>query len=705
MKKISSLLIICSLLLFTACRDKYNLSQDNLNVDYTPEFALPLLNTDVITEDLLTNIDTNLISTGSDNVLQVVFKDTLKTIEIGEFITIDNDTVTDLIKVPPITIADKSQTDSITMLQLKAGLNAGTQVAIDAALDSSKKNPPVPVEVPDIADQSAGTHNIANLEGFSSVTFSKGKMAITVTNKFNIPLRNLVMDLKSGGVTIGTFTYPLINPGTSLSDEITLDNRVMKADMILDITSFGSPGSGSSKVLLQEADVLVFAVALTELEVVAAVAKIPTQDLVTDTMLMDLPLTNGEKLKEVTFNTMKMDYSINFGVRENAAITISLPYASKNGGAPFSEVINITHVDGVTPTIKKGTLNLDGYTIDLTAGGTKNNTIEARIKVGIVSSDKNIAFDTSNVVSYSFISKDASVKEVKGYFGQQKVSFADEEVSTGITNDELLNSITLTNPTITMTFDNGFGIPMAFETLNLKATGGTEDVTLTGLSLPFGITAAANSTSTETSQFVIGAPATNIDDAINSQATKFIVGGEAKLNPDGETSTDNFANESSKLTVTMNAEVPMQGTIKGMVILDTLDLDMGEALENAAALVLRSTISNEFPLDGNIQIVFTDGSYEALDSLVSPGENGTFMKASVSNSSGETTAPSTKSTNFTLNEAKLANLGQTKKAILKVKISSGNEGKDVMKILSTYKMNVKLGVIAKIKAGGLIGGE
>jgi hypothetical protein len=151
----------------------------------------------------------------------------------------------------------------------------------------------------------------------------------------------------------------------------------------------------------------------------------------------------------------------------------------------------------------------------------------------------------------------------------------------------------------------------------------------------------------------------------------------------------------------------MHGTIKDLEVLDTLDVDLGEAIENAEEVVLRAVITNEFPLDGDIQMLFLSDDYTVLDSLIGKEGDGNFMKAAKTDANGITTrdGASVKATDFTLNKATLSKLGSSTQIILRVNISSGNNGTEVMKILSTYNMNVKLGVIAKVQVGDLIGSD
>lgn len=274
-------------------------------------------------------------------------------------------------------------------------------------------------------------------------------------------------------------------------------------------------------------------------------------------------------------------------------------------------------------------------------------------------------------------------------------------------SDPLLNAFKFASPAITLYFDNSFGAPINLSpfALTFKGTGST--IPLTGLPAGGIDVAAGTAAGSVTTPFVIDNSSTNIAEALNSSPSEIAYSVEGAI-----TGNSHFAFDTSKFRIRMGVEIPIHGSIEGLVILDTLDLELGSIVENAELIILRSVITNQFPLDGEIQMVFTNASYVALDSLIVPKADGTlgdgaFMKAAVIDANGITTADgaSVKTNDFTLKKATLAKLGTTKHLILKVKISSGNNGTDIIKILDTYTMNVKLGVIAKVQLGELMSGE
>ena len=276
-------------------------------------------------------------------------------------------------------------------------------------------------------------------------------------------------------------------------------------------------------------------------------------------------------------------------------------------------------------------------------------------------------------------------------------------------SDPLLSAFTVKEPEVSIYFDNAFGTPFELSTVDFTMKGGSSPVTVTGnpafapFSISQGTVDRSGTTPTVnavTSTLVMNATNSNIADGLNSQPSSvdFTVAGHV----DSVVSRVHYADKNSYFRVRMSVDVPVYGKMKDLGVKDTIDFD-GSIFETAKSITLRAVIENGFPLDGEIQMVFTDASYNVLDSLVGSTGDGTFMSASGVAATGEATTPTTKKTDFVIGEVKAKKLVNAKYALLRVSINSANAS-DV-KILSTYKMKIKLGVIAKISTTNLTSEE
>ena len=676
MKKQKFLYLVLGAALVTSCvKDKYNF--DNAELNYSAKFNLPLINSSIITEDLLKNVDTTLITKGSDNLLKVILSDTIMSIGMDEFVKLSDITLSDNLKLGAISIEDKSFPTTVTLASLNLGLPDGMTLPSGTSLTGLT----VPV------------NSLGTISDFTSLTFSEGKLQISISNNYTFDMNNVVIKLFSNGTDlIGTLTYPSIPKGTSITEEISLVGQTLSNVLTYQITNFDV--FCSSNALLTLTDKMDLDIKIVQSEVVKGNAVFPSTEVVNESFDITLASPNGEELEKIILKNASLDFSINYGVGEASKMKITLPYATK-GGVAFENEFAI----GANSTVVKN-FDLSGYTIDLTAGGTTFNTFQAVIVDSIMSSGLPAAFDTANVISYDLKVAGLSVDYVKGYFGQQTVAFTDQTIETGFGSDPLINTFNFADPKISLFFTNSFNLPFAINkagsaALSVDMIGGPNgNVALTGLT-ETNIAAGDTVTPVET-PLLINKSTTNIVEAFNSKPTQSKVSGSAIINPAGKTVNEAWSN--SKLVIVSDIEVPLYGSLNGMEVRDTSDMDLSSLFENLSSVTLRANILNDFPLDGSIDIEFTDENYNTLGYLVGPGGDGVFMSAAAVDANGVgIPATVSKITDFVLDETKVAALVNTKKAIIVVKISSGSNGTTNMKILSTYNMAIKLGIIAKVK--------
>ena len=99
--------------------------------------------------------------------------------------------------------------------------------------------------------------------------------------------------------------------------------------------------------------------------------------------------------------------------------------------------------------------------------------------------------------------------------------------------------------------------------------------------------------------------------------------GQATANPEGPPPSEapNFVTNQSSIDVGVELTLPLAGYIQNLNVLDTIatSLDLG-TIDNVDSVEFRLYTANTFPFGGEVQVVFLDTNFQALDSLFTAPE-------------------------------------------------------------------------------------
>lgn len=201
---------------------------------------------------------------------------------------------------------------------------------------------------------------------------------------------------------------------------------------------------------------------------------------------------------------------------------------------------------------------------------------------------------------------------------------------------------------------------------------------------------------TLTGSFTLNNANSNLVAVIKNVPQSFIYKIDSKTNPSGGTHS-NFILDSSRFKVDMEVLLPLWGTAKDFILIDTADFKLEEDLtEEVESATIRTFNSNGFPMDIAMQVYFADSLYNKLDSLVLPYQV-ILKSATVNPITGKVTNPTDKIYDVTINHARVAKLKMAKHLLIKAVASTTSGGNTNIKIYSNYKIDVKLGIQAQIK--------
>jgi hypothetical protein len=158
--------------------------------------------------------------------------------------------------------------------------------------------------------------------------------------------------------------------------------------------------------------------------------------------------------------------------------------------------------------------------------------------------------------------------------------------------------------------------------------------------------------------------------------------------------------DTSKMRVNMHVEVPLYGRASNIVLADTISLDLSSLDQSKIdSATLKTDVSNELPLDANMQFIFTDAKYQFLDSLLATSQT-ELIKGSSVDTNGELSSAAVLSQSIKLSSSVIAKLFQAKKIILRTKLNTSKDasGNPIdVKFKSQYKIKIQLALLVKLK--------
>jgi hypothetical protein len=191
----------------------------------------------------------------------------------------------------------------------------------------------------------------------------------------------------------------------------------------------------------------------------------------------------------------------------------------------------------------------------------------------------------------------------------------------------------------------------------------------------------------------------NVKDIMDYAPEEVFYQADVRIN-EGIASGANFMTDTAAMQLRMNVEVPLWGSATGIVLQDTMTVDLEQyESSDVTTASLKLDIVNDFPLGGNIQLVVTDENYEPITTLLLPEQTG-IIQASTIDAGGELATPGEFNDLIELDESKIADLFKGKHLILMANLqtsrNSSGEATDV-KFMSDYGLSVNIGLVAELK--------
>lgn len=418
----------------------------------------------------------------------------------------------------------------------------------------------------------------------------------------------------------------------------------------------------------------------------------------------------SEQLDSVVLDTGSLNINLSSDFMHSVAVNITIPSLYKNG-VVLQQNLDLIYSNSL-PTQANAFIDISGYTLDLSDGGTTDNTFKAILTFTVTNSGNTLVGNEKVTMDTELIADDFQI--IWGYLGQRtnflnldstKIDLLPDIPEALIHFEDPQINITIGNPTGVDVLPNFFlsYIPNNGSSINLGGPGFSSFPIIEKANNPGEIkltTHTINNNNTTPSL-------SSIMDQFPGQLNYSSLG---TSNPGGF--TNNFALGDDLIWCDAEVVLPLYGWINNFNLLDTTDLDVADVLgidsasnltvEDIEQVMLRIIVDNGLPIEAGVQLYFANANHVIIDSLFQNAnevenvfENGIvdFSLPLSDPNHGKVVQSTRKITDVIISQALISKLidGNAMKLIYKVKglTNDAISGQNV-KIFPEYNVDIKV---------------
>ena len=423
-----------------------------------------------------------------------------------------------------------------------------------------------------------------------------------------------------------------------------------------------------------------------------------------DTNINAFTFPSGEELTAIEFSQGILTINIVNNLSHEVVLNITIPSLVDNLGGYFSDVLT---APANNPAVTQA--NLSNYVFDLTKGSLGFNEMVVYLDVTINGSGSPIS--TTDDLTFSFSMDNLEFSTILGDIKYQEFDLGSIPLEIDIfSNSESAVEFLLTNPEIKHTIQNSFGFTanmgmqaMYYEDLQGNLIGNVlYDSSGSGNLQPapfYFPTIQQPLVQGDSVISVIAMNATNstINELINSTPKSIVSNPVVVVNADSTITNNNFILSTSKISVSTEITLPLEGYAGGWVMGDTIPFDFkvdelfSSETDIDSAVIKFSTI-NGWPVEVNFTLELLDSNMNLLSSIAD-GEM--VLESATLDANGRVIEDSQqKVTLLGCNESCVDNLNQTKFVILLVTAGTSDyDNQQSVKIYSDYKLQLSMALL------------
>jgi hypothetical protein len=544
-----------------------------------------------------------------------------------------------------LTLSSDTIAQRITLRDLANQLSAAGNPLGDILIASDGGTLPF---FPGLQGQSSGVIPVDVSDFFEFAILDTGTMVLTIENRFPVNLENVIFRISNltAGDDIVRDTFPLIPKDQSVTRSYNLAGKEIESQLIGELVNLDLAAGVAIPIDLD--DYIEIRLVAKDLRARSARAIFPEQTIVDTVRSTTYNNFSGDlasiELTKVLIKSGRIEAFARSTIQDSVLFEYSLLGAVGQDGSVPTIALKMPPAPGPDAVVERREIfELDGFELDLTAGGTTFNTLQERIVVSLLESGNLVTLDQSDSVEVSFGLLDLDPVYIEGYIGQQRIDFAGSETLDDLFGDLDVERVRFSEAQASLVLGNSIGVDAQVELRDFTATNSRtgQRVKLTGSPLLAGPVNVLGPDLPDTNRLVL-TPITftpqnsnvslfagSLPDRIDYDLTVF-------TNLNGQPGVrDNFATDSSRFVAYIDLELPLAGVVERLRLRDTVATDWSGIVspEELQSGTLKLLLDNEFPLEVQATATLVDENYQEITRLIDDG----ILLAAPVGSDGRTT--------------------------------------------------------------------
>ena len=394
-----------------------------------------------------------------------------------------------------------------------------------------------------------------------------------------------------------------------------------------------------------------------------------------------VPFAPDQRVDKAIFGTTNLIVTFVSEFEEDVDVTLTIPQLSKDGEV-FKKNMTVPYVGAIPVEFTSELFSVEGWTL-MSEENVITINYDARLSDGTRQkfTEAKMAFD---VIVFDY---------VEGYFGSEVFDINGDFIAIGVLDNWISGGLSFVDPKVKVFVENAFGFPVRsiFNKMQVVTTTGEVldmESDIIDNNVDFAYPNLDEPGVVKITEFSFDKDNSNIVDLFKEKVRRVTYDIDAGANPDMDETITGFVNKDSYFLVSVDVELPLEGTVNNLILQDTVDLDLSD-LDDVTSAEFKTVIANDFPADITIQSYFYDDNDVLIDSLFK--ERLLLPAAEVNLNTGKTNPGLDVVTFEDFEAGRFDKLKNGKKVLMNVKINTEQASSGPLWIFNDYSIRFKLG--------------